>query len=422
MIHFNASFEFPTLEDHYRTVLEKMSKEVLKYPMDVAKELEELLNRAFRANSIFGAVATLQFMLYVTAVISPFPSQHPLISSLIDQLSDPAARTWPTFFNNLRRTVTTRGLFLQALPSRDEPAKPTETALVVRENKDKKVSWKSLREDQDRGRSQRPPYYDRRHANSINSSQTQGDDYDEEDDYDHEDAPRDQLVPRDQLTLSLLESKMNAMNQSLSSRLQAQEDRQGAQFQSLMNSMSQHQSSMNALLQQRPAIGSGDAGSSGGHNSRGNNKRSRANSNKPWEQRPQQQQQQQSNPMDKYGPGGGGGGQPKSAHQAGDKRQRSDTRIDRYLHNPSGPENWKRWFRVCKGCGRYCAHFEIACKAPRRHNYNPSEDPRTVPPIEPYPTNYAAALGRAKEEYRIYGAQVKWNCSDQVAPTPDQLA
>jgi hypothetical protein len=414
MTHFNASFEFPSLQDHYRTVLEAMSKETLKLPMDGAQELKELLSRAFRVHSIFGAVGTLQFMLYVSAVIDPFPKGHSLVNSLVDSSATPASRNWPTFFNNLRRIVTNRGLFVKNIYGEADKPKPAED-LSRSDSAPKKVTWKSLRESEQprspgfspRGSSSRG--YSR--MNTVNSRRQDNPD----EDYDE--------GSEEQLNRSLAHSRANALTQEVQTTLR----NQAAAQQSLQDQVSTMMTAMNALLQKQVnapdlppsyqlpvnAMQNPGGGSSQGNKQASRNKRSWANSNKPW--------QQQANPMDKYGPGGG---QPKAdIHDGGNKRPRySDTHVDRYLHNPAGPENWKRWFRVCNGCGRYVAHFQKMCRAPRRHNYKPNEDPRVTQPIESYPANYPAALERAQQEFKEYGSQVRWNCPEQYAPTPDQLA
>lgn len=116
-------------------------------------------------------------------------------------------------------------------------------------------------------------------------------------------------------------------------------------------------------------------------------------------------------PQDTYGP-------------AANKMPRSNLegRVDRYLHNPIGHEVWKKWLRVCNNCGCYVAHFGNKCKNKKRPNFNPKDDPRTCVPIENHPATRAAALERCRQEFQTYGANVRWNCLDNQAPSPQKLA
>lgn len=439
MTYFDRNFKFPNLEEHYQGALEKMKAEKVQ-PSDDNQQLQDLLRRAFRVQSIHNAVGTLSFMAYFNAVVQPFPKGSEIIKTLIDLIRDPATHTWPTFFDILRNTVTHRGLFSSALFDDAEPPKE--------DSKDKKVSWAALREQ-----TKSPDRYKSR-MHALVEDANQGDTGEED----------------DRLFRSWFDSKMNAMAQEEQSvrnlkqlSLQRQEPtthsvantaqtQQVAAIQEelrsfkdqviqLIQTMQQRDlsvSSMNSVqnaaqnrddlqymrdqisslqtqlqqVQRTPTPSPANTLQDSNPRPPPSRKRSHTNSNQPTGGG------QARNDMSKYGPGAGG----QDAKQGPNKRSRTEDRVDRYLHNPPGPENWKKWFRVCNNCGKYVAHYEKICKDSRRYNYVPNEDPRRVQPIESYPSNYANALERAKQEFKIYGARVKWNCLDNVAPSPSDLA
>lgn len=410
--HFNMNFQFPTLEQHYRSVLENMKLE--KSKVKTHTELcQELLSRGFRVNSIYGAVPTLTYDLYVAAVIEPLPKTE-LVINLVDSGVAPADRTWPVFYQYLRTKVTFRGLYRKHIPDQ-LPVVPTEESNKPAE---KKLSWKDQPQEQHPRQEYNKNYLGKRrrflgqHMNAVRS--TEGDELEDETD----EAPS--RTQANDVHQSLFQSKMNALhieNQSLKNQitelnLARQQDSQ-QQATQIATQMANMRSQINSLMQQASSTSrqaSTYTGGGGGYqaNSR---KRSKMNSNKP---------------ADRYQGGGssgmniyaGGGGQ-----QAKQPSKKAEGQVDRHLHNPPGPEPWKRWLRVCNNCGRHGAHFGKRCKGQRRYNWTPSEDPRLVQPIEPYPANRQAALERCREEVRLYGATgVRWNCLPHEIPDASELA
>lgn len=435
MDHFKRDFEFPTLEDHYRTVLENMKREKVSTTSDRAAILKELLGRAFRVHSIYGAVGTLHFMLYVSAVIEPFPDGIELIDSLIDATSTPESKNWPTFYGNLRRIVTHRGLFTR----RTEASKSNvegESSTKSSPGKDKKVSWNTDREgdspsDYNRGYLNKKRRFMGNRINALRSGEEEFADQDTNDEQQDCDNTNQSLfrskmnalqMENQSLRNQVTELSSNSRQQQLDARFDAQQQKLDAYSQKLDNITS----NMNALLQNQgggsmPAQsyggGSTPAGPSYGGGG-GNRKKSRMNSNKPMDNR---QQGGASNAMDHYGPKGGQQQQHHKDNRDSRKRPRED-QVDRYLYNPKGHEVWKKWLRVCGNCGCYGAHFFKGCKGARRFNWTPNEDPRLVQPIEPYPASYQAAIARCKEEITTYGAnRVRWNCLEHEAPTAAEL-
>jgi hypothetical protein len=409
--HFNMNFQFPSLEEHYRTVLENMKLEPVKVIKTNTDLCQELLSRGFRVNSIYGAVPTLHYRLYLAAVVDPLPKNE-LVVSLIDSGITPASRTWPTFYEFLRNKVTFRGLYREHIIER-QPAESTVSSND--KTQDKKLSWKDKhpthpRQDYNRTYLGKRRSFMGNHMNSLRSTEED----EAVDDLHEEPKPNQDL----EVNLSLLQSKVNALqmeNQSLKNRVTEidtarQPDRHQDPQQHLL--LQQIASQMNSLLQQSQTGRSASNFTFGGGGNPGSpRKRSKMNSNKPMDR---YQGGGSSTKMNIYGPGGGG--------QPGKPSKKSDDHIDRYLHNPSGPEPWKRWLRVCNNCGRHGGHFGKRCKGQRRYNWTPSEDPRLVQPIEPYPANRQAALERCREEIRLYGTTgVRWNCTPNEAPTPAEL-
>lgn len=80
MDKFILDFKIRPLEQHYKQELERMRRE--KIPLAKANS-ETLTLRAFKVDQIFKAVGTLEFFVYVSAVVSPFPKDAPIISQLI---------------------------------------------------------------------------------------------------------------------------------------------------------------------------------------------------------------------------------------------------------------------------------------------------------------------------------------------------
>lgn len=89
-----------------------------------------------------------------------------------------------------------------------------------------------------------------------------------------------------------------------------------------------------------------------------------------------------------------------------------------YSFNPKGEENWKKWFRVCKNCRKWGAHYAHYCKeAPHPKNTADSVNEVDPMPLSLYPGNMAEAIETAQAEKQRYGEKCVFNCPPEIAPS-----
>ena len=413
---FNASFKFPTLEEHYRSVLESMKEETAP-KQNGTEQMHNILSRAFKVNGVYAAVPTLHFRLYIDAVLDPFRGQATQMKmALVDFMGTPACgNSWPHFFTYLQQMITNRGIFSKTLfnstpAANDEKEQPKSPG---------RNNWQKNRPNLAHERRPYSPKFNKKprvHFGGATPMSTikSHDEYDDheyhEDDYgdeDHEEQSKptskmNSLSSNDQQLLD----HMTNLTQALSTKLESKMNKDiGSLRGQIADAVKDHYNSImtpsKASSTQSSTTGSQprNQGGGGGHQKR----KSKANSNKPVDNRP--------NNLDHYGPNA------KQRHD--NKRQRSDNngdRVDRHQYNPKGSEHWKLWLRVCAKCGKFGGHLQYQCQDEAQPGYDPNADPRLAIPIEPYPANEQAALQRCRQEYQRYGNRVKWNCYDNQAP------
>lgn len=415
MDHFITEFRVRPLKEHYKQELERMRSEVV--PDDKAN-METLSSRAFKVQHIFAAAGDLEYLTYVSAVISPFPEDSPIIQSLYQRTLHITG--WPAFFAALKEVVSSKERWgVEVFSKRKKAADSGLKSALKGDNSGsppKKLSWAEMRAEDNRGKNLKRKFIGSR-MNAVHTAGGEEQDglhyLDEEEEHEEEDETFQFQ------TMSKMNTTLRMENESLRKQLtavqqQPAQDHTATALISAINTMTsfmQSQSNQNYRSNSTSSLPSTSDSQVNSIDSRGvtsnpgnSRKRSRVNSNKLMDK----QGGGGAKNMDKYGPGGGARGK-------GDP-------IDRYQHNPAGPESWKRWLRVCNNCGCYGAHFGTQCQGTQRPNFNRQEDPRKVQPIEQYPPTREAALVRCRQEYRMYGSRVRWNCKDQEAPTPQELA
>ncbi len=421
MDHFIAEFQVRPLREHYKQELERMRSELVA---ENKVNMETLSSRAFKVQHIYVAAPDLDYLVYVSAVVSPFPETSPLIQSLYQRTLHLTA--WPEFFRALKEMVSSKERWGVEVFSRNKKTEELKSALKDNNSggHTKKLTWAEMRAKDSRdktpyGLQQRKRKFGGSRMNTVQTSEEEDEEGDSDED-EEQDGEDDSDTRYFRIT-----SKMNSLrmeNKSLRKQLMTvvqQPSQDQTALASAINTMTtfmQSQSkqgnrSSDSLSTTTPSSGYGShqdcsSDSKPSRQEGPSRKRSRTNSNKPMEK----QGGGGAKSMDKYGPNSGGA------------RGRGADSFDRYQHNPAGPEPWKRWLRVCSHCGCHGGHFGTQCQGELRPNFNRHEDPRAVKPIEPYPATREAALARCRQEYRTYGSRVRWNCKDHEAPTPQELA
>lgn len=196
---FLASFRFPTLERHYRIVLENMKQESV--PMLSGIELmHDLLARAFKVDAIFGAVPTLNFQLYVHAVIDAYRGQAQTIKeNLIDYIPQ-CREDWRRFFTYLRTTITNRGLYSDILFGGVDEEDSREDTSEKKSKPPTKIDWgkKKRKEFPENKGSYSPKFKKKPHVEfgetthmtpTVQSRGSDHDDYEYEDENDEDHSP-----------------------------------------------------------------------------------------------------------------------------------------------------------------------------------------------------------------------------------------
>jgi hypothetical protein len=409
---FIVAFNIKPIAEHYQQELESMRSEPIPPGMTL---VEALMNRALKVASIVGALADaatgLPSMVFIAAVITPFPPNSPLMQALQGQMVrvGGGAPTWPEFFNCVQAVISTNTRFMkeiwkQPFMTHDvaEPQGNLKDDGALELSHKKSVTWGDIRQKSKMlGKRKMFP-------SKVSSMWSQGDD--EQEHIDDEDSDGDQGYEDEddaQGSDARMRAKVNSLimeNRSLKQRLAQQATPAPPQQQQQASGIADNTAlvnAINALVQDRSRENnrsdrsSHSSGGGGGSNSSRSAKRHKVNSAKPAA----------SQGLSRYGRGG-----------------EDATAEERYAHNPQGNEAWMRWLRVCNNCARFGAHFGSYCRCDKRPNFDPKADPKLVVPLEPYPRTRAEALERCRQEFRTYGSRVRWNCRDSEAPTPGDLA
>jgi hypothetical protein len=278
-------------------------------------------------------------MVFIAAVITPFPPNSPLMQALQGQMVrvGGGAPTWQEFFNCVQAVISTNTRFMkeiwkQPFMTHDvaEPQGNLKDDGALELSHKKSVTWGDIRQKSKMlGKRKMFP-------SKVSSMWSQGDD--EQEHIDDEDSDGDQGYEDEddaQGSDARIRAKVNSLimeNRSLKQRLAQQATPALPQQQQQASGIADNTAlvnAINALVQDRSRENnrsdrsSHSSGGGGGSNSSRSAKRHKVNSAKPAA----------SQGLSRYGRGG-----------------EDATAVEPYAHNPQGNEAWVRWLRVCNNC------------------------------------------------------------------------